>query len=217
MQYSNKLFPVDVNMKWWRVVGLVMAIAVTLIMSGCAAPGQGLGYAQGNLDSLIASADTEVENGRTAEAIALLDQAAKEHPTSMVPWLRMADIWFEAGNYPSSIMAANEVLQRDADNQDAKSLLVVAGLRVAASAVSGLRPNGAVGTATRVEAEDLTNSLRGMLGEKILVPAPTAATSGRRYVPRRQTAAVAVPERAASPEPARSPRAAALDPFRSLK
>lgn len=126
-------------------------------------------------ETLLKIADGELEKGQRDKAIATLNQAAKEYPTSILPWLRLGNVWFETGNYPSAILAANEVLQRDPANQEAKSMLVVAGLRVAASAVAGLRPSAQVGTNARLEAENLTNSLREALGEKVLVPQPAIA------------------------------------------
>jgi tetratricopeptide (TPR) repeat protein len=119
----------------------------------------------------MTQADSELGKGRRDQAIALLNQAAKESPTNVAPWLKIANIWFDEGNYPSSILAANEVLARDASNQEAKSLLVVSGLRVAAKAVQGLVPHNPVNPNARQEAENLTKSLRLALGEKVLVPA----------------------------------------------
>jgi hypothetical protein len=138
----------------------------------------------------------------------------------MVPWLKMANVWFEAGNYPSAILAANEVLHRDAGNQEAKSLLGVSGLRVAAGAVSGLRSPSSVNSSARVEAENLTNSLRTALGEMVLVPAAEGGPATRNKPASNQrpnSGTSASAGRAAKAAPKSSPDAGGGDPFKSLK
>src|SRR4051794_7736398 len=118
-----------------RVRSASALLAVVFIMVGCAITNGGTAQGSDGIDVAIKEADVELSKGQREKAVALLTQSAKENPTSMTPWLKIANIWFDAANYPSSILAANEVLQRDPANQEAKSLLVVAGLRVAAGAV----------------------------------------------------------------------------------
>ncbi|HJV85030.1 MAG TPA: tetratricopeptide repeat protein [Noviherbaspirillum sp.] len=149
------------------------ALVCLSLLSGCATTGAD-DAPKANVDILYKDADAALAAGQTDKAIGLWNQAARENPTSAVPWMKMANAWFEQNNYPSAIVAANEAMQRDESNQDVKSVLVVAGLRVAAKAVAGLRPNGAVNMNARAEAEKLTNSLREVLGEKVLVPPATA-------------------------------------------
>ncbi len=150
---------------------LAIAALGAALLSGCATTGTVGADGQPSIEPLMTQAESELGKGRRDQAIALLNQAAKESPTNVAPWLKIANIWFDEGNYPSSILAANEVLARDGDNQEAKSLLVVAGLRVAAKAVQGLVPHNPVNPNARQEAENLTKSLRLALGEKVLVPA----------------------------------------------
>ncbi len=168
--------------------GFCCALAFSaLLLSGCAAISLHSTHAYGGPETLIDQAESALEKGRQEHAIALLNQAARENPTSTAPWLRIANIWFDEGNYASTILAANEVLARDPGNHEAKSLLVVSGLRVAASAVHGLVPRGPVNPGARQEAENLTKSLRLALGEPVLVPADeqkrTAPRSRRRIAP----------------------------------
>jgi tetratricopeptide (TPR) repeat protein len=154
------------------------AVLVCFAIAGCSTTStNGDADARASLDTLIKQADNELVNGRSEQSIALLNQAAKENPTSMRPWLKMSNIWFNAGNYPSAILTANEVLKREAENQEAKSILVVAGLRVAAGAITGLMQQNPVNSSARVEAENLTKALRTALGEKVLVPANAADTA----------------------------------------
>jgi hypothetical protein len=202
--------------------GLCALLACVTFLTACSTTnGLNGGAGQHTLESLTREADAELAKGQREKAIALLNQAAKENPTSMVPWLKMANLSFEAGNYPSSILAANEVLQRDAGNQEAKSLLVVSGLRVAAGAVTGLRSSSSVSSGARVEAENLTNSLRTVLGETVLVPAPaeprlSSASARTRPAsqPRSHSASASKAARAAGPG---SSEAGGADPFKSLK
>ncbi len=201
-----------------RLLELIAALTLSVsILGGCAVNAPAGNGAQFNLEAVTSEVDAELAKGRRENAIALLNDAAKEHPTSVIPWLKMANIWFEAENYPSTILAATEVLQRDAANQEAKSLLVVAGLRVSAGAVAGLRPSGPAGTSTRVEAEKLTNSLREALGETVLVPTPAVAES--RSAPRasRSRARLRAAVRVRESESANASAGAMSDPFKSLK
>ncbi|HZW14403.1 MAG TPA: tetratricopeptide repeat protein [Noviherbaspirillum sp.] len=176
------------------------------------------------METLLKDADSELAAGQHEKAINVLSYAAKEHPTSALPWMKMANIWFEKGNYPSAILAASEVLQRDAGNQEAKSLLVVAGLRVAAGAVTELRPTGSVNAATRAEAENLTNSLRGALGEKVLVPAgegksgnAVARAKSRSTPMARPSVTPEVPAPVVTAVKQAAPSSASPDPFKALK
>jgi hypothetical protein len=205
---------------------LAAAMATVVLLAGCATPtGSVDNETQAGIDAALMQADNEMVKGRRDQAIAVLTQAAKENPTSMQPWLKISNIWFEEGNYPSSILAANEVLERDSSNQEAKSILVVAGLRVAAGAARGLVSVNAASKNARKEAENLTNSLRVALGEPVLVPAVTPASkeTGNHY--RQKNAAHARPMRhvaAATPPVAKTaesqPTASASpDPFKSLK
>ncbi|WP_164932011.1 tetratricopeptide repeat protein [Janthinobacterium sp. 17J80-10] len=199
---------------------LAIAAFSLSLLSGCATTASVGADGQPSIEPLMGQAESELAKGRRDQAIALLNQAAKESPTNVAPWLRMANIWFDDANYPSSILAANEALARDDSNQEAKSLLVVSGLRIAAKAVQGLVPHNPVNPNARQEAENLTKSLRLALGEKVLVPAesdkPAAqAPRARKKVTARMPAAgkadatpVAVAAPAAAVAPAATPAAA---------
>jgi hypothetical protein len=204
------------------LVYLCLVLACAALLTACATPNGGNSTTtQHTIESLSRDAEAELAQGQRDKALVLLNQAAKEHPTSMVPWLKMANVWFEAGNYPSSILAANEVLQRDAGNQEAKSLLVVSGLRVAAGAVTGLRSASSVNSSARAEAENLTNSLRTVLGETVLFP---ISAEGRPTVTSARTKPASPPKSNSGPV-TKAPKgatqatrdAAVADPFKSLK
>jgi tetratricopeptide (TPR) repeat protein len=140
--------------------GLAASFAAALVLGACATSPM---ERQSLLDSMLSQADDEVAKGRRDAALELLNRAAKESPASPAPWLKIANIWFDEGNYASSILAANEVLQREPASQEAKSLLVVAGLRVAAKNARGLASVNAINSNARNEAESLTKSLKAKI------------------------------------------------------
>lgn len=109
----------------------------------------------------------------------LLQDAAKVNPNSKQPWVKLAQMQFESGNYSAAIVAAEEALQRDATDPTALSVLSVSGLRIAANSLQQLRKASAVSGSTRVEAEALAHTIRESLGEEVLVPpAPAVKASG---------------------------------------
>ena len=221
------------KMAWQNYRQLSVLALVCCLMAGCSTTSKPTeAERRASLDTLIKQADGEFVKGKSEQAIALLNQAAKENPTSMLPWLKMSNIWFNSGNYPSAILTANEVLKRESENQEAKSILVVAGLRVAAGAITGLVQQNTVNLSARVEAENLTKALRNALGEKVLVPGPAtetaqppaaapaqaqhkhvAAASKRAPQARAETPVAS----AAQASPSVSTSSSGSDPFKSLK
>ncbi len=169
------------------------------------------------VDTLYRGADAELARGDREKAVSLLNEAASKDPANVDPWLKIADIRFAASDYPASILAANEALRRDPVNQKAKSILVVAGLRIAASAVNGLKESGAIAVSERVQAQNLTNNLRDILGEKVLVP--PAAAAEEKPVARRMRKSARSHHTTAVNAPAKTSSASAesSDPFKSLK
>lgn len=212
---SGEIFPSQYLPSRRAGLGVGAVLLCLSLLSGCATTAPA-GDRTTQLESMLKDADAEVAAGRHEKAISMLNQAAMDHPTSATPWLKVANIWFEKENYPASIVAANEALQRDAANQDAKSLLVVAGLRVSAGAVAGLRPNSSVNNGTRLEAENLTHSLRSALGEKVLVPSSDAKNTGGTQKPKVKPRAAA-PAAAAQTLQQDASNSSAADPFKLLK
>jgi len=154
------------------------AFALLAFLTGCAlssSPRSDIG-----LDKMMEEATVALSSGQRDKSLALLDEAAKANPTSAKPWLKMAQTHFDAGNYPAAILAADEVTKREPSNQSAKSIAVVAGLRVAVRALGDMRSDSGLRGTTRTEAERLAKSMRETLGEDILVPAdmkPVTKTS----------------------------------------
>jgi tetratricopeptide (TPR) repeat protein len=193
----------------------LICAALVILLGGCATAPHDNSAA--DLPSQFRKVDAQLAKGERASAIEGLARIAGEHPTLTAPWLKTATIWFEAGNYPSAIVAATEVLKRDPQNEDARSLLVVAGLRVAAGAVTGLRRSSIVSSGVRTEAETLTNSLRGILGEKVLVPSPAAETRPPAQSGRARTRQPATSGGSAASAGGQADAANSNDPFKALK
>lgn len=166
----------------------------------------------GNYADLLGQAEAEVSAGRVESALLAFDQAAKADPTRKEPWVRSAQLQFDAGNYGRAIVAAEEVLQRDPDDKVADSVLTVAGLRVASESLMRLQGNGALASDTaRAEAERLAATMRATMGEGIL-DSGDDEPKARRSTRRRSTARRAAP--AAAPKAESKP--AAANPFEVL-
>jgi tetratricopeptide (TPR) repeat protein len=161
---------IDMKMHRLRPHNSLMPVLVCLMIAGCSTSKSKVAPPRTALEMVVNQAETELAKGKRDQAIALLSQAAKENPSSVVPWLKLSTIWFNSAKYPTAILTANEVLQREPENQEAKSILVVAGLRVAAGALSGLVPEDPVNPSVRAEADTLIKALRATLGEKDLIP-----------------------------------------------
>jgi tetratricopeptide (TPR) repeat protein len=173
---------------------------------------------------LMEAASEAQKNGEPAEALALYERAAKADPAKKQPWLRIAQAQFDARNYGTAIIAAQEVQQRDNADVTAKSILAASGLRVAARALEQLRAANADVVNTLEEARSLARTMRDALGEPILPAAeeeiavrPTPRPAARRpaaapAVSPSTAAPVAAPRPAAAPAPA--PR---RNPFDALK
>ena len=95
--------------------------------------------AQEKVNESMAAAEKAQKQGNTDQALVQLDQAIKADPSSKAPWLKKAQIHFDARQYGLAITEAQEVLQRDVNDLTAKSILAVSGLRVSALALEQLR------------------------------------------------------------------------------
>ncbi|MFG6447100.1 hypothetical protein ACG0Z6_02455 [Roseateles sp. BYS180W] len=149
------------------------------------------------------AAKSRQEGARTSER-ETYRKAAQAYPTSKEPWLKLAEGYFESGDYGNTVLAAQEVLQRDASDRVATSLLAVSGLRVATTALASLRQSQdqEINADTRRQAADLVKSIREALGEPVLVPKPVepATTTPRRSAAPKRL--VPVPAPGAGPTPA---------------
>jgi tetratricopeptide (TPR) repeat protein len=164
--------------------------------------------------------------GNPQQALALWQQAARQNPSAKEPWLRMAQMHFDAGDYGNAITEAQEAMQRDGSDAVANGLLAVSGLRVSSAALARMHAD-TISNSTRGEAEALAKTLREVLGAPVLVPQPPVAAAS---APARTTrasrasasAAAAQPAGGAKPVTATSSstapaKAAARDPFGALR
>lgn len=177
---------------------------------------------------LFNAAEAHVTSGRIEPALIAFADAAKADPTRKEPWVRSAQLLFDAGRYGRAIVAAEEVLQRDPQDRVADSVLTIAGMRLAGQSLHRLQASGAlaVSDTARKEAEQLAGAVRQTLVQASPEPAmpreaprarpkprrnkPVARTSGPAVLPAAQAAPARVPE----PAPRAAPKAGgATNPF----
>ncbi|MBD3828516.1 MULTISPECIES: tetratricopeptide repeat protein [Stenotrophomonas] len=168
-------------------------------------------------DTSMTTAEAQVTTAGAEAAITSFEAASRADPTRKEPWVRIAQLQFDQGNYARAIVAAEEVLQRDPDDLVADGVLTVAGFRIANQSLKRLQGRGALASDTaRKEAQTLATTLRTTMGEAILEPPakPKATRAGRRTAPAaRRTTTPAAP--AAQPaRPASS--GAGADPFQNV-
>ncbi len=159
-----------------------VGVAFLAALQGCASLGSKdpqveKRLVQEKLDESLSAAEKAQKQGQTDQALQLLDEAARIDPAAKQPWLRKAQIHFEARQYGPAITQAHEALQRDVSDLTAQSILAVSGLRVSASALDQLRKANEVTGSTRSEAESVARVIHQALGEPILL-APTASGPG---------------------------------------
>jgi hypothetical protein len=199
-----------------------LIVSVVLSLSACATVA-GKPEATGFADAYEATGRTVerlLVEDRRGEAVAVLQAVTSRFPLHAEPWVRLASLHFDAGEYGHAIVSADEALQRDPASQLAKSIRAVSGLRVATSSLVDLRAEAPLTGSTRADATRLAIVLRGTLGEEVLVP---EAVPAPKRVTRRASAAAAgraasvVRERGATEGANSSAPAVNGDPFSVLK
>jgi hypothetical protein len=211
-QLSSISFPN--NGGWFNVLEtemmftrLMPAMACVALLSACASTGEATGSAPKamTMASSIAAADAATAAGQPDKAFAVLKTASQAFPTDKTPWVRMAQMRFDADNYGEAISAALEALERDPDDTLANSIAAVSGLRVSSKALGELTRKNRLNGDVKSEAQDLAKLLRSSLGEDVLVPRPKPVPKPR---PASATTASAAPAKPAS---------TSSDPFGALK
>jgi hypothetical protein len=183
----------------WRASSAVGVLLAALLLAGCASTsptiqpaGPAPAPAQPTLQELMQQAQSAQTSGQRERARQAWRNAAKAYPTQKSPWQGLAQDYFDAADYGNAILAAQEVLQRDAEDTLAHSVLAVSGLRLSTVSLVALRDRGSYSVGSRDEALGLTRAMREALGET--PPAPVRAE---------------VPARSASPAPVAAAKAAA--------
>ncbi|PTT59343.1 hypothetical protein DBR34_15315 [Stenotrophomonas sp. HMWF003] len=163
----------------------------------------------------MTTAETQVTTVGSEAAIKSFEDAARADPTRKEPWVRIAQLQFDQGQYARAIVAAEEVLQRDPDDLVADGVITVAGFRIANTSLTRLQGRGALASETaRKEAKTLADTLRKTMGDAVLEdPKPKPRTPARRTGTRRTTAPATAPAAAPAARPAPSNGG---DPFQNL-
>jgi tetratricopeptide (TPR) repeat protein len=168
-----------------------------------------------SVESIVGSVDQSIAAGDQEKALSILDSASKTHPTSPLPWLKKARVYFDAENYPSAILAAEEALQRDPNSNEAGSIALVSSLRIAVKYVSDLRTQVELNGDARPDGERLAAKLRETLHASVLVPPEKKQSQSTTRSTSRASAPPSRPRRA-TPEPTPA-TSGASNPFGSLK
>ncbi|KQV45840.1 MULTISPECIES: M48 family metallopeptidase [unclassified Duganella] len=178
-------------------------------LAGCAVevPLQGSERAgRQTLEKMLAEADRAAAAGQNEKSQAALKAAAASYPSAKAPWLQLAQMRFERGNYSEAIVQAQEALQRDPADKQALSIIAVSGLRLATRSLADLNQQSGLGGSVRSEAQELARTLRNTLGEEVLVP-----VAGSRQL-KKTAPPIKLPASRTSPNPS-----TAADPFGALK
>ncbi|EAY62989.1 TPR repeat [Burkholderia cenocepacia PC184] len=213
----------DITMKdrlFAKLSGVVVACGV---IAGCASQPPAPPTAE-VFNKSLADADAVAKAGDQDKALGLYQQLAKSDPTREEPWSRIAQIQFAQNHYGQAIVAAQEALQRDATDRQAKSVLAVAGLRIATQSLGELRQDASLAGDAKSDAQALAKQLRDTLGESALFPPETKTVKPRppRRVVHRPKGGAAPAADAAAPAAPSAPtppvaQKGSADPFGALR
>lgn len=189
---------------------LIAVLIGAATLAGCATESQlqrSENFVQQSLESMMADADRAAALGQHDKTQAVLKAAAASYPAEKAPWLQMAQMRFDRGNYSDAIVQAQEALQRDPADKQAHSIIAVSGLRLSTRSLAELSQQSNLGGPVRSEAQELARMLRTTLGEEVLVPVAGAGKASRKTAP-----SIKLPAARTTPTPA-----TAADPFGALK
>ena len=167
-----------------RVTKCLPAFIFAVTLVGCATQGKvaEVRSAPPSLETLLSQAATATVGGQPEKALSVLRSATDTYPTDKKPWLQIAQINFDRGNYGEAITNALEVLQRDSADKVANSIVAVSGLRLSTKALADLAQQNNLSGTVRNEAQELAKLLRENLGETVLVPARPKVVSNSNKV-----------------------------------
>ena len=191
-------------------IRLMPAMACVALLAGCASPGEAphssASAKPATMAASMAAVDAAVAAGQADNAMALLKSAAQAYPADKTPWVRIAQMRFDAKNYGEAIVGALKAIERDPDDTIANSIAAVSGLRVSSQALAELTRKSKLSGNVKSEAEELAKLLRTSLGEDVLVP------PARRPPPARSRATTTAASASSSKSGSTS-----SDPFDALK
>lgn len=167
-------------------------LTLALMMTGCANSDAKQGAeaeAKSSLESSVEKVEAALVEGRTDDAVKMLKALASRFPADKTPWLRIAQIRFDAGDYSDAIINAQEAIKRDPSEKGANSILTLSSLRLATKSLSDLRSQNALNGSIKSDAQDLTRTLREITGvAPVSVPGKPAAAAPPRGKMVRKTA-----------------------------
>ena len=194
----------------------IACLAGALLLSACAAtePPAPKPVPAPTLAPVLSEADAAARAGQYDKAYALLEKGGAAYPADKAPWLQLAQMTFDRGQYGDAIGHALEALERDPDDKVANSIVAVSGLRLSGKALADLSRQNNLNGSLRSEAQELAKLLRASIGEEVLVPPARrpAAAAGKRTA-----GAAGSPAAAPASAPAGKGTQGGADPFSGLK
>lgn len=186
----------------------IACLASALLLAACATPEQAAPPqpAAPTLAQVMSDADAAARAGQYERAMTLLQRGGTSYPADKAPWLQMAQMKFDRGQYGDAIGHALEALERDPDDKVANSIVAVSGLRLSGKALADLSRQNNLNGSLRSEAQELAKLLRASIGEDVLLPPARRPAAGKRAAGAGTPAA----KGAAAP-------GSAADPFSGLK
>ncbi len=166
-----------------KFLRLLCCTACVLVLNACVtAPPAAEKVA--TIDQMMAQASQASAAGKPDIALTLLKDASVIFPADTAPWLRMAQIKYEAGQYGAAIIDSQQALVLDPSNKVANSIMAVSGLRLSTRALSDLNRQNNLSASLRIESQDLAKLLRESLGDPVLVSRerPAARRPARKPV-----------------------------------
>ena len=191
----------------------IACLASALLLAACATPDQPAPSkpAAPTLAQVMSDADAAARAGQYERAMTLLKSGGGSYPADKAPWLQMAQMKFDRGQYGDAIGHALEALERDPDDKVANSIVAVSGLRLSGKALADLSRQNNLNGSLRSEAQELAKLLRASIGEDVLVPpARRAPAAGKRAASSSSSVGAPAAKGAAAP-------GSAADPFSGLK
>lgn len=167
-------------------------------------------------DEIMVRAEKTIAAGQPGDAIKLYEQAAKEAPTYKTPWMKLARLYYDKGNFLKAYQAASEAYSRDPMDADARALKAMSALQLASSSVSDWVTAGQAVPADKDNAALLTKAMNDMVAPPP-PPKPVAKKTHSRYRHKTATKAKAAPSSPSADAPQKAPSGAGGNPFASLK
>ncbi|APA67600.1 MULTISPECIES: hypothetical protein [unclassified Janthinobacterium] len=160
----------------------IACLASALLLAACATPEQPAPKqtVAPTLAQVMGDADAAARAGQYERAMTLLRKGGVSFPADKAPWLQMAQMTFDRGQYGNAIGHALEALERDPEDKVANSIVAVSGLRLSGKALADLSRQNNLNGSLRSEAQDLAKLLRVSIGEEVLVPPARRPAAGKR-------------------------------------